>query len=249
MSPNFINGNDQVLTTILFDILGAGLEALKAWSSPDNTINGTTYTEFDSFGNTVFSQSAIVNFSADGFQVGLAPVEIRVPVVVFAVGPVPVEIDGGARFQADLQGQFTPNIGIPISLSSLGLQASLVADGAGFIEGYVNLLVLRAGVGGQVNLVDAQATLNTTFNFNGTAPYFNLDAMVTFLSGDFYAFLDVFDLLGYKRLLDYPLYSWNGYCFAMGLMYVHNEAQVEGCCGGCDLRFSNSGLVFTFSGN
>jgi hypothetical protein len=216
VAPNLSTGNDQVLSEILLDILGIGLQALKGFTSPDNTINGTTYTEYDSFGKTVFSQDAILNYANGSFSVGLAPAEIRVPVLVYPVGPVVVEIDGGARFQADLQGQLIPNFGIPITLSSLGVQVQAVADGAGFVEGYADLFIVRAGVGGQVNLVDAQADLNASVNFNGTAPFFKLDAMVTFLSGDLYAFLDVFDLFGYKRILDYSLYSWNGYCYATG---------------------------------
>jgi hypothetical protein len=207
----------QVLTTVVLDILGAAMQALSASESPPNTINGTTYTEFYSFGKRVFSQSAILNFNGNaGFEVGLAPAEIRVPLIIYPIGPVALEIDGGARFQADLQGQTITNIGIPISLSQLGIQLQAVADGAGFIEGYANLLVVRAGVGGQVNLVDAQANLNAEFSFNGIAPYAYVNAMVDFLSGNFYAFLDYFDVLalGWKRLLNYNLYSWNGYCFA-----------------------------------
>lgn len=219
VQPNLATGTQQVVSTVILDILGAGLQALSALASPDNTINGTTYTEFYSFGKRVFSQDAFVNFNGNvNFSVGLAPAEIRVPLVIYPVGPVVVQIDGGARFQADVQGQLVPNLVIPLSLASIGIDLQAVADGAGFIEGYANLLVVRAGVGGQVDLVDAQANLNTRISFDGSPPYAGIDAMVTFLSGQFYAFLDLFELFGYKRLLDYPLYSWNGYCFDTGGM-------------------------------
>lgn len=209
--------SSQVATTMILDILGAAIQALSAISQPANTINGTTYTEFSSFGKRVFTQSSFANFNGNGqFDVGLAPAEIRVPLLVYPIGPVALEIDGGARFQAQLQGQTITNLGIPLSLSQLGIQLSAVADGAGFIEGYANFLVVRAGVGGQVDLVDATAKVNAEYSFNGTAPYAYITAMVDFLSGRFYAFLDYFSLasFGWKRLLNYNLYSWKGYCFA-----------------------------------
>ena len=162
-----------------------------------------------------------MNFNGDlNFSVGLAPAEIRVPLFVYPVGPVALQIDGGARFQADVQGSLVPALAIPFSLSSLGVQLEAVADGAGFIEGYANFLVVRAGVGGQVDLVDASADLNARLSFDGSPPFVGISAMVDFLKGRFYAFLDYFNPLkfGYQRLLDYTIYSWNGYCYDTGAM-------------------------------
>jgi hypothetical protein len=220
LSPNVATASSQqVITTLELDILGAALQALSALTQPPNTINGTTYTEFYSFGKRVFSQDGYVSSSGDNqITVGLAPAEIRVPLVIYPIGPVVLEIDGGARFQANLQVQSLIDIGIPISLSQLGIQLQAVADGAGFIEGYVSFLVIRAGVGGQVNLVDANANVNAEFSFNGIPPYALVTAMVDFLSGQFYAFVDYFSIwkFGWYRLLNYNLYSWKGFCFATG---------------------------------
>jgi hypothetical protein len=212
------SSSQQLSATVLLDILGDGLQALQAIAEPPNTIDGTTYTEFYSFGKRVFSQSAFFTSNSGnlGFSAGLAPAEIRVPLVVYPVGPVAVEIDGGVRFQADLQGQLVPDISTASQLASLGVQLQAVADGAGFLEGYANLLILRAGVGGQVDLIDAQANLNARFTFDGNAPYFGIDAMVDFLSGKFYAFLDVFDFFGFKRLFEDTIHSWNGTCYSTG---------------------------------
>jgi hypothetical protein len=207
----------QVVTNVLLKILGVALQALNASSSPPNTINGTTYTEFNSFGKRVFSQNFSSSVNGDGgFNLGLAPAEIRVPLVAYPVGPIILQIDGGARFQADAQGTLTKSIGIPLELSQLGIQLSATADGAGFIEGYVSFLVLRGGVGGQVDLVDSSANVTSEFSFDGMAPYATVSAMVDFLSGTLYAFVDYYHLFPFtwKRLLNDNLYSWKGYCFA-----------------------------------
>jgi hypothetical protein len=213
LSPNA----REMITTAVVRILGAAMQAWMASTNEPNTINGVTYTEVFSFGKRVFNQSFYLNFNGqNGFNAGLAPMQIRVPVIAYPVGPVLLQVDGGVRFQADLMGSLVPVIGIPIELSSLGAQVTAKADAAGFIEGYAKFLVVRAGVGGQVDLVDAKTEINARFTFDGAAPYARVSAMVEFLKGRFYAFADYFSIrkFGWKRLLDYNLYSWNGYCFA-----------------------------------
>ena len=207
----------QALVTAGITILGLALQALEAIESPPDTINGVTYNEVYSFGLRVFSDSFSLTTASGGlgFNAGLAPTEIRVPIVVYPIGPVTLEIDGGARFQADVTGQAVPNPAIPVQDSAIGAELSAQADVAGFIEGYASFLVVRAGVGGQVDLVDGSADVNARFMFDGTPPYVGVDAWVDFLAGDFYAFVDLLDIftLSFKRLVDYTLYSWNGYCF------------------------------------
>src|SRR5579885_337411 len=121
--------SSQALTTALVDILGFGLEALSALANPPNTIDGVTYTEVYSFGKRVFSQDVGITYGLNSVTIGLAPVEVRVPVVVYPVGPIPLEVDGGARFHGDLKVQANPTIFIPVSQSSLGvvLQADATA--------------------------------------------------------------------------------------------------------------------------
>jgi hypothetical protein len=217
-TPSGVNSGTSVLSNAVVEILGAVIQAFSASIQPDNTIGGTTYTEFYAFGKRVFSDSEYLkegngNVSIDA---GLSPAEVRVPLIKYPVGPVILGIDGGARFEADASVQLIPNVGVPITISTLGAELSADLDVAGFIEGYVSFLVIRAGVGGQVDLIDGDATVNARIQFDGTKPFVGVTAWVDFLAGEFYAFLDYFNLLEFKfkRLLNYNLYQWKGYCFA-----------------------------------
>jgi hypothetical protein len=198
-------------------ILGVALQALSALVSPPNTIGGTTYTEVYSFGKRVFTESTVSEENGIlKYHVGLSPTEIRVPAVVYPVGPVLLQIDGGARFQANVTIQNSTEISIPIQYSNFAAQISAIAAAAGFIEGYAKFFVLRAGVGGQLDLIDARADVNVRYTMGEPKPLVLVSAMAEFLKGRIYAFVDIFGLFkfGWRRLLDHDFYKWNGYCFA-----------------------------------
>lgn len=197
--------------------LGTAMRALFALTSPPNTIDGVTYTEVYSFGKRIFSNSHYFYTDGAQFSVGLAPTQVRVPIVVYPVGPVTVHVDGGARFQANLSAKNMTTISFPIQYSEPGIQLSAKAAAAGFVEGYASIVVLRGGVGGQLDLVDANLDVNSKFSLEGKETVITVSAMVHFLKGRLYAFLDL-GLFGWgmKRLIDHDLYTWNGYCFAAG---------------------------------
>lgn len=215
------NATKQVTTSFKLTNLSVSLQALFAILSPPNTIGGTTYTEVYSFGKRVFSDSSYVFSNGSNLAVGLAPTQIRVPFVVYPVGPVLLKVDGGARFQANLALNNITNISIPIKYSEPGFQLQAVAAGAGFIEAYASFFFLRAGAGGQLDLVDARVDVNTRIALEeGAEPLVQVSAIAEFLKGRLYAFVDVFGIFawGWKRLVDYELYHWNGFCFATGYL-------------------------------
>lgn len=198
-------------------VLGVAMQALTALVSPPNTVRGTTYTEVYSFGKRIFTQSNVSQESGMlKYSIGISPTELRVPVVAYPVGPVVLQVDGGARFQANVVIQNSTEISFPIEYSAFAAQIQARAAAAGFVEGYAKFFVVRAGVGGQVDLVDAQANVNMRKTVGEAKPLVLVSAMAQFLKGHIYAFLDVFGLLkfGWRRLLDHDLYSWTGYCFA-----------------------------------
>lgn len=207
---------NQVASTLSVTTLGAAVQALFALTNPPNTINGTTYTEVYSFGKRVFSGASYHTTNGGQVSLGLAPTQVRVPVVFYPVGPVTVEVDGGARFQANLTMNNMTNISIPIQYSEPGLQLSAVAGAAGFVEGYAKLLFVRGGVGGQLDLVDARLDINSKYNIEENKVSVTVVGIAEFLKGRIYAFADIFGLFswGWRRLVDVDLYNWNGYCFA-----------------------------------
>jgi hypothetical protein len=215
-----ISSTKSVLTTTNLISLGTALNALSTLTSPPNTINGTSYTEVYSFGRRVFADASYLKMQNGGLLVGLAPTEIRVPAVMYPVGPMILRIDGGARFQANLTLNNATEISIPLQYSAPGVQLSAVASAAGFVEGYSQLVVLRGGVGGQIDLLDSKMSIATRFQIDGSDPVVLVSAIASFLNGRIYAFVDVFGIFefGWKRLIDKELYQRNGYCFAYGAM-------------------------------
>lgn len=200
-------------------VFGVILPALLAITNPANTIDGITYTEVYSFGKRVFTDNFY--FSHDGiasFTLGLPPIQIRVPVLTYAVGPLLLQLDAGARFHANLQGQNMSTIGNDTVLTSLGIELKANGLAAAFLEGYAKLFILRAGVGGQLDLIDLTAALYARYNFDGTPPLVMAHLLAQFLKGRLYAFIDFFNIFGWgwKRLFDHDLYTWKGFCFAAG---------------------------------
>lgn len=205
-----------VKTQAKLTILGVAMQALMASIKPVNTIGGKTYTEVYSFGKRVFSKSTTIEQSGLlKFRAGISPTEVRIPVFAHPVGPLLLQIDGGARFEANVTIQNSTEIAFPLEFANFAVDLQAIAAAAGFIEGYAKLFIVRAGVGGQIDLIDAHASVNARFT-PSTKPLVLISAMVEFLKGRLYAFADVFWLsqMGWKRLWDYDLYNWNGYCFA-----------------------------------
>lgn len=209
-------GAQQSATALSLQSLGTMLQAFFALTNPPNTIDGVTYTEVYSFGKRVFTDSRYLTFENGELRAGLAPTQIRVPVITYPIGPLTVNVDGGVRFQANLTARNATNISFPIEFSEPGLQLSAVAAGAGFVEGYASLFVVRGGVGGQLDLIDAKLDINTRFSLETQKTLLTVSAIVEFLKGRIYAFLDVGLSIfgGWKRLIDKDLYNWNGYCFS-----------------------------------
>lgn len=207
---------NQAESAVKLTSLGTVLDALFALTNPPNTIDGVTYTEVYSFGKRVFADSRYLHVNGTQLSVGLAPTQVRVPFVMYPIGPATLQIDGGARFQANLSLNNMTNISFPIEYSEPGLQLSAVAGAAGFVEGYVKLFMLRGGAGGQIDLVDARLDVNTKFNIEEKKTLVTVTAIAEFLKGRIYAFVDIFGIFGWgwKRIIDKDLYSWHGYCFA-----------------------------------
>lgn len=221
----------SVTSTATLQILGVSLPALEAVMGIPATADGTSYTEFYSFGKRVFSQSETFQMNGLlGATLGLAPAEIRVPFIVYPIGPLILEVDGGVRFEADLQGQLIPTILTPVINSMVDAKFTGTASGAGFVEGYAQLVAVRGGVGGQVNLLDGEANVDAVFSFNGAAPVVAISAIAEFLNGDLYAFFDVFNIFGWswKRLWNHTLFEWNGICYSEGALSCSNAGTLNG---------------------
>jgi len=119
-------------------------------------------------------------------------------------------------------------VAVPLKESTLGVALSTKAQASAFVEAYAAVVIIRGGVGGQVDLIDGHLDVNGRVAFNGTdKPIVMVNGMVQFFKGRFYAFLDVFGLLtlGWRRLIDYDLYTWQGVCYSMGYLQCPVQTQ------------------------
>ncbi|MGZ3652717.1 MAG: hypothetical protein ACXVB9_17000 [Bdellovibrionota bacterium] len=204
-------------------MIGKSLNALNARVEPPSSIDigGTTYTTVYSFGKALLNDAWFIKSGGyNNVELGLAPTEVRIPFVLYAIGPLMLDVAPGVRFQADLSATITPTIAIPLSGSALGVQLSAQALAAGFVEAYASIVIVRGGVGGQVDLIDGHLDVNGNISFNGNKPVVFVNGIVQFFNGRFYAFLDIFGFLtvGWKRLIDKDIYTWNGFCASMGYL-------------------------------
>lgn len=209
-----VRQSNQSVSNINLDAFGKPMNALQTVSTAN--VNGVTYTEFYSFNKKVFSDASFVSNEGGTLKLGLAPTQIRAPLIVYPVGPIVLEADAGVRFQANLTLENATVISIPIEFSEPGLKLSAVAGGAGFVEGHANVLMIRGGIGGQIDLVDAHLDVHSRFMPEHNKASVEVSAIAEFLKGRFYAFLDIFGFLslGWERFIDEDLYSWKGYCVA-----------------------------------
>jgi|GEM_PF-3755927 len=208
-------------------VIGKSLNAMTTLVEPttvnpgDNTVDigGITYTTVYSFGKRVFADAfSITSGGPNNIKLGLAPTEIRVPFVTYPVGPLTLNVGGGARFHALLDATLIPELGVPLNTSTLGITLSANAQAAGFVEAYAALLIIRGGVGGQVNLIDGKLDVHGRVAFDQSKPTILVNGIVQFLNGRIYAFLDIFGFLtfGWKRLINQEIYGWNGICYSVG---------------------------------
>jgi hypothetical protein len=211
-------GAQQTTAAVSINSLGTVFDALFAVTNPPNTFDGTTYNEVYSFGKRVFADAFSVSSDGATLRVGLAPTQVKVPFIVYPVGPVILDVSGGARFQANLTLENATTISIPIQYSEPGMKLSALASASGFVQGEASAVFISAGVGGQVDLVDAKLDVHSRYLMETKETTVDVAAIAQFLKGRIYAFVDLMGIfgLGETRIVDKNLYSWKGYCVAAG---------------------------------
>jgi len=151
------------------------------------------------------------------------PTQIDMPVFSYTIGPVVLELKAGVDFEAGVDAKLSsPLLAADLSgvltADSL-MNASLVtkATASGYIEGLARVLIFQVGAGGNVNIIDGNATVAAVIPvLDPTHPTLTYDGKLHVLSGRLYAFVDYRMLGSWKRLKDLNLYSWNGLCWSMG---------------------------------
>jgi hypothetical protein len=148
---------------------------------------------------------------------GVPPTQIPYTIFVYPVGPMTLQVDAGVEFEGSLDASITPGLSYPFTDSTLDAQLSANIAAGGFVEGYANLWLIRAGVGGAVDLVDGATGVVGHIYMNGQAPSGAGFGMIHLLSGDIYAFVDTRFFLGqWDRIWKKDFYNWAGWCYSFG---------------------------------
>ncbi len=153
------------------------------------------------------------------FQIaaGLPTVSMRAPLVRLPVGPVTIAVDAGVAAEANITAKIAPLISIPIQFTSVKATLEPNVSASGFIEGYAKWLVIRAGIGGELELVRSDAKIAGQVSFGAFPPVFTFEGFISLLAGKIYGFVDYFNIFGWKwkRALEPVFANWKGKCIVL----------------------------------
>lgn len=210
-APSGIAGVYSALSVMLF---GKDRSVLEARAAVTDALEGES--DFYWGGFKVWNSKPEWRDGAYRYAAGLPTLSMRAPLVRVPVGPVTLAVDAGVAAEANLAAKLAPLISIPIQFTSLKATLEAEVAASGFIEGYVKWLILRAGVGGELRLVRADAKLSGQVGFGRIPPRFAFEGYLSLLAGKIYGFVDYFNLFRFKwkRALEPVFADWKGKCVA-----------------------------------
>ena len=194
-------------------LFGRDREILSAQASVTGLLDGET--DFYWGGFKVWNSKPTWQDGAFVVSAGLPTVSMRAPLVGIPVGPVTLRVDAGVAAEATLQARMMPLISIPVQFTSIRAELGPEVAAAGFVEGYAKFIAVRAGVGGELELVRANAKISGQVGFGAVPPSFEFDGYMSLLAGKIYGFVDYFNLFRWKwkRALAPTFADWKGKCF------------------------------------
>ena len=211
-SGNDLAGLYAALSTMIF---GKDQSILEAQAGMTDTLEGES--DFYWGGFKVWSSKPQWKDGAFQIAAGLPTVSMRAPLVRVPVGPVTVAVDAGVAAEASVTAKIAPLISIPIQFTSVKATLEPDLSASGFLEGYAKFLIVRAGVGGELQLIRSDAKLSAQVSFGAFPPQFGFEGFIHLLAGKIYGFVDYFNLFGWKwkRALEPVFASWKGKCLAL----------------------------------
>lgn len=168
-------------------------------------------------GFKVWSSKPQFKDGAFSVSAGLPTVSMRAPIVGIPIGPVTLRVDAGVAAEAEITAKISPLISIPIQFTSIRGELTPTVSASGFVEGYAKWLILRAGIGGEVEFVRANTKISGQVGFGGVAPSFTLgDGFISTLAGKIYGFVDYMNIFSWKwkRALKPVIADWKGKCYS-----------------------------------
>ena len=193
-------------------------------NDPLAALLGNTNHDFYLNGIKVYSDSTTLSNGSVVYTGAVPPGQLAIPVFSYIVGPLVLAVDVGVSYEAAITGKLTPLLGGTLQDSSVSASINASAAAAGFVEGLARALIIQAGIGGSVNILEGQASVAARTFFQGSAPQLTYGGKLSVLSGKIYAFVDYKRLFGdWQRLESFNLYQWPGKCWAMGASACANN--------------------------
>jgi len=195
-------------------IFGKDRSILEARAAVTDTLEGET--DFYWGGFRVWSSKPQWKDGAFQVAAGLPTVSMRAPLLRLPVGPVTLAVDTGVSAEASLTAKLAPLISIPIQYTSVKATFEPDVSASGFIEGYAKWIIIRAGIGGELQLIHSNAKISGTVGFSGFPAVYAFEGYLSLLAGKIYGFVDYFNLFGWnwKRALEPVFADWKGKCIA-----------------------------------
>lgn len=197
------------LTAVLF---GKDRSILETRGSVTNLLEGES--DFYWGGFRVWSSKPTFKDGAFQISAGLPTVSMRAPILGVPIGPITLRVDAGVNAEAEVNLKLSPLISLPIQFTSIRGELGPKVSASGFLEGYAKWLILRGGIGGELELIRANAKVIGQVGFSGIPPVFSFDGYISLLAGKIYAFVDYFHALKWKwkRAIQPVIANWKGKC-------------------------------------
>jgi len=157
----------------------------------------------------------------------VAPTQVPIPIFSYSIGPVVLQVNAGVSFEGSMQAQLSsPLLAANLSsgLAAVATSSTLIdasintsASASGFVEGTVRAFIIQGGIGGNVGLIDGNASVAASILvLDPTNPTLTYDGKLQVMNGNIYVFVDYLSFTGWHTLINKNVYSWNGKCWAMG---------------------------------
>lgn len=180
-------------------------------------------------GFKVWSSKPQYKDGAFSVSAGLPTVSMRAPVAGIPIGPVTLRVDAAVAAEAEVTAKISPLISIPVQFTSIRGELTPTVSASGFVEGYAKWLIIRAGVGGEVEFVRANTKIAGQVGFGAVPPSFTLKGgFISTLAGQMYGFVDYMNFFSWKwkRAIKPVLADWKGKCYSFS---AASEEGIDPC--------------------
>jgi hypothetical protein len=215
-------GGQRISQETKSQLLGKSVNLVKvdlatepAASAPENAEGGIALRQHDVYvgGVRVWNGKFGLDHGTLTYSGGVAPTQIAIPLVTYPLGPLLLKVEAGFEFEGQLEARFAIGPSYPLKDSTVVASVQTDLYAAAYIDASARLLFLKGGIGGRIDVIDAQAGFFSTFYLNGMKPRTTNFGWARLMDGHVYGFLDSKILFGrWTRVWQHDFFNWMGAC-------------------------------------